>query len=310
MIRRIAALGAAVVLASGCATTGGAPDPRDPWEGTNRAIFEFNDGLDRALIKPTAEAYRFVTPQIVRTGVTNFFGNLQDIWIGTNQLLQGKVELWINDWARVLFNTTFGLGGVLDIASEMRLEKHDEDFGQTLAVWGAPFGPYVVLPIFGPSSARDAAGFAVDFYMYPTFWILRNARPEHWVSWRNSLAGLAFVNARANALAATDVLEQAALDRYAYVRSAFFQRRLNQIYDGNPPAAPLSAAPAIPTKAAAELLEILDALERERAASDAPVATREVFEPRVPMNYDAVLAASTRPAQIIAKAGKATRQDH
>jgi phospholipid-binding lipoprotein MlaA len=306
MIRRLAALAAAAMLACGCATTGGAPDPRDPWEGTNRAVFSFNDGLDRALIKPTAEAYRFVTPQIVRTGVTNFFGNLQDIWIGTNQLLQGKVEYWINDWARVLFNTTFGIGGVLDIASEMRLEKHDEDFGQTLAVWGAPFGPYVVLPIFGPSSVRDATGFAVDFYMYPTFWILRNARPEHWVSWRNSLAGLAFVNGRANTLAVTDVLEQAALDRYAYVRSAYFQRRVNQIHDGNPPPAKAAAVPAIPTKAAADLLEILDALDKERAGGGA-VAAREAFEPRVPINYDAVLTASARPVHTVAEANSGTR---
>ena len=302
MIRHLAALAAAALLATGCATTGGAPDPRDPWEPANRAVFEFNDGLDRTLIKPTAEAYRFVTPSIVRTGVTNFFGNLQDIWTGTNQLLQGKVEYWINDWARVLFNTTFGFGGLMDIASEMRLEKHDEDFGQTLGVWGAPFGAYVVLPVFGPSSVRDTAGFAVDFYMYPTFWILRNVRPDHWVSWRNSLAALAFVNNRANLLAVTDILEQAALDRYAYVRSAYFQRRRNQIYDGNPPPDKDAAMPAIPTKAAAELRRILDALGDERAGGTDAARAGEAFEPRIPVNYEAVLAASAGPATTLAAA--------
>jgi phospholipid-binding lipoprotein MlaA len=308
MIRRVAALAAAMLLASGCATTGSAPDPRDPLEPMNRAVFEFNDGLDRALIKPTAEAYRFVTPQIVRTGVTNFFGNLQDIWIGTNQLLQGKVENWINDWARVLFNSTFGAAGLVDIASEMRLEKHDEDFGQTLGVWGFQPGAYVVLPIFGPSSVRDAAGFAVDFYMYPTFWILRNIRPEHWVSWRNSLAGLAFINNRTNALAVTDVLEQAALDRYTYVRSAYFQRRLNQVYDGNPPPDKSAGLPAIPTKAAAELMQILDALDQERADASRSPFSRETFDPRIPMNYDAVLDASARSARVVADGGPALQE--
>lgn len=238
MMRRLAALGLSATLLGGCAATGAtAADPRDPFEPVNRAVFEFNDVADRTVIRPVAETYAAVVPQIVRTGVTSFFGNLNDIWTGANNFLQGKFVDGVNDYARVLFNTTFGLGGVMDWATQMGLEKHNEDFGQTLGRWGLQPGPFVVLPIFGPSSVRDTAGFAADVYGYPLFWILRYAEPAHRVAWRNSATGLAFVNARANALTATDLLEQAALDRYSYVRSAYFQRRLNQIWDGQPPPA-------------------------------------------------------------------------
>ncbi|MCX7893753.1 MAG: VacJ family lipoprotein [Burkholderiales bacterium] len=308
MIRRLAALAALAILATGCATTASAPDPRDPLEPMNRAVFEFNDGLDRALIKPAAEAYQFVVPSIARTAVTNFFGNLGDIWNGANQLMQGKVEAWINDWARVLFNTTFGAGGLADVASEMGLPKHDEDFGQTLGVWGVPPGAYLVLPVFGPSSVRDTAGFVVDAYAYPTFWILRTTRPPHWVSWRTSLTLLDFLNRRTNALALTDVLEQAALDRYAYVRSAYFQRRRNQIYDGSPPPEQEAALPAIPTQAAAELLRILQELDAAAAGTGEASGARRV-EPKVPRNYDAVLAATAARA-VAAGPGQPDTEGH
>jgi phospholipid-binding lipoprotein MlaA len=241
MKRRLAALLAAA-LVGGCATTGtGTPDPRDPFEPVNRAVFEFNDVADRAVFRPIAEVYATVIPQPIRTGVTSFFGNLNDAWTAANNLLQGKFGDSINDFGRVFVNSTFGLGGILDWATPMGMEKHNEDFGQTLGVWGVPAGPYVVLPIFGPSSVRDTAGFVVDIYAYPLFWILRWGDPVGRVAWRNIATGVGFVNARANTLAATDLLEQAALDRYTYVRSAFFQRRQNQIFDGAPFTAPRSS---------------------------------------------------------------------
>jgi phospholipid-binding lipoprotein MlaA len=241
MKRGLTALAAAAALA-GCATTGnGTPDPRDPFEPVNRAVFEFNQVADRTVFRPVAEVYAIVIPQPIRTGVTSFFGNLNDAWTAANNLLQGKLGDSINDFGRVFVNSTFGLGGILDWATPMGMEKHNEDFGQTLGVWGVPSGPYVVIPIFGPSSVRDTAGFVVDIYAYPLFWILRWADPVHRVSWRNIATGVGFVNARANNLAATDLLEQAALDRYSYVRSAFFQRRLNQIFDGAPFVAPASS---------------------------------------------------------------------
>ncbi len=234
MLRRLAALAAAALI-GGCATTGGgSPDARDPFEPVNRAVFEFNEVADRTVIRPVAEVYTKVVPQPVRTGVTSFFGNLNDVLTAANNLLQGKLGDSINDFGRVFVNTTFGIGGIFDWATLMGMEKNNEDFGQTLGVWGVPPGPYVVLPLFGPSSARDTAGFVVDVYTYPLFWILRWAEPAHRVAWRNVATGVGFVNARANNLAATDILEQAALDRYSYVRSAFFQRRQNQVFDGRP----------------------------------------------------------------------------
>jgi phospholipid-binding lipoprotein MlaA len=274
MKRGLTALAAAAVLA-GCATTGnGTPDPRDPFEPVNRAVFEFNQVADRTVFRPVAEVYATVIPQPIRTGVTSFFGNLNDAWTAANNLLQGKLGDSINDFGRVFVNSTFGLGGILDWATPMGMEKHNEDFGQTLGVWGVPSGPYVVIPIFGPSSVRDTAGFVVDIYAYPLFWILRWADPVHRVSWRNIATGVGFVNARANNLAATDLLEQAALDRYSYVRSAFFQRRQNQIFDGAPFVAPASSrdsfhrtlaaddqwdAPGLPGRAFAGL-PVVDAL--------------------------------------------------
>lgn len=274
MTRGLTALAAAALLA-GCATTGtSAPDPRDPFEPVNRAVFEFNQVADRTVFRPVAEVYAKVLPEPIRTGVTSFFGNLNDAWTAANNLLQGKLGDSINDFGRVFVNSTFGLGGILDWATPMGMEKHNEDFGQTLGVWGVPSGPYVVIPIFGPSSVRDTAGFVVDIYAYPLFWILRWADPVHRVSWRNIATGVGFVNARANNLAATDLLEQAALDRYSYVRSAFLQRRLNQIFDGAPFVAPASSrdsfrrtlaaddewdAPGLPGRAVAGL-PVVDAL--------------------------------------------------
>ena len=293
MTRGLTALAAAALLA-GCATTGtGARDPRDPFEPVNRAVFEFNEVADRTVFRPVAEVYAKVLPEPIRTGVTSFFGNLNDAWTAANNLLQGKLGDSINDFGRVFVNSTFGLGGILDWATPMGMEKHNEDFGQTLGVWGVPSGPYVVIPIFGPSSVRDTAGFVVDIYAYPLFWILRWADPVHRVSWRNIATGVGFVNARANNLAATDILEQAALDRYSYLRSAFFQRRQNQIFDGAPFVAPASSrdsfrrtlaaddewdAPGLPGRAFAGL-PVVDALP-VAAGTGAPDASTAESQPQ------------------------------
>jgi phospholipid-binding lipoprotein MlaA len=211
---------------SGCATT--ASNPRDPIEGFNRAMFSFNDALDGAVFKPVAQGYRSAIPALVRTGVTNFFSNIDDIWVAINNALQGKADEALQDVMRVAVNTVFGLGGILDISTDMGLKKHNEDFGQTLGKWGVGSGAYVVLPIFGPSSVRDAGGLLVDWRADP---VVR----EDNIPLRNSAVALRTVDYRANLLDASDVLEQAALDKYTFVRDAFLQRRRSLIYDGNPP---------------------------------------------------------------------------
>ena len=286
-MRSIIALALAALASSGCATMSGvASDPRDPLEPANRAVFAFNESLDRAVIQPVARGYRAVVPEVVRLGVTSFFGNLQDVWTGANNLLQGKFQDGVTDYARVLFNTTFGFGGVLDWASEMGLEKHDEDFGQTLGRWGLAPGPYIVLPLVGPSSVRDTAGFVADFWAYPPFWMVKAIKPVSWVVWRNGVTALDFTNQRTNALEATDILEQAALDRYSYVRSAFFQRRRNLIYDGSPPPEDESSVNEVEPDAASASAE---------PAADIVVSTPQTVEPPVPPNERGVLSAPRRP---------------
>lgn len=213
-------------LASGCATSGG--NPADPLEPLNRSIFIFNDTVDGAIIKPVAQGYRAVLPRFVRTGVTNFFSNLQDVWISVNNLLQGKVQEGVEDFSRFLFNSTFGVAGVFDVASMWGLPKHNEDFGQTLGWWGVGSGAYLVLPIFGPSTIRDGLGFLVDTQT-DLVWQIND------VPARNTLYVTRAINSRANLLDATNVLEEAALDKYAFVRDAWLQRRRNLVYDGNPP---------------------------------------------------------------------------
>ncbi len=214
-------------LLGGCASTN---NPRDPLEPINRAIYQVNDGFDNLLLKPAAIVYKGVLPQFVRTGVTNFFSNIYDILTALNNLLQGKLANALSDTGRVAVNTTLGLAGLLDIATEIGLEKHNEDFGQTLGYWGLGDGPYVQLPLFGPSSVRDSVGRFVDFQLDPVRWIWR-----HDMSTRNSLWGLNLINTRANLLDSTKILEEAALDPYEFQRDAYLQRRRNLVYDGNPP---------------------------------------------------------------------------
>jgi len=214
-----------LLLLGGCASTG---NPRDPLEPINRAVYKFNDGADHLLIKPAAEFYRFFLPQFMRTGVSNFFSNLNDVIVALNSLLQGKLTQAGSDVARLIVNTTVGLLGLFDVATEIGLEKHNEDFGQTLGYWGIGDGPYLVLPLLGPSSARDAVGWVGDYYAWPVTYVESNRD-------RNILIAMRFISARADLLEASRILETAALDPYEFVRDAFLQRRRNLVYDGKPP---------------------------------------------------------------------------
>jgi len=212
---------------AGCAATV-ERDPRDPLEPWNRAVYKFNDKVDQAVARPVASAYRRVVPGEIRDRVRNFFGNLADPFIGVNNFLQGKIEEGVTDWARFGFNSTLGLFGIHDVASEMGLEKHNEDFGQTFGRWGAGPGPYLVLPFLGSSTLRDGIGTAADIYTDP----LRRVQPD---SAQYSLWGLRLTQTRADLLDASRLLEQAALDKYTFQRDAYFQRRRSLVYDGRPP---------------------------------------------------------------------------
>ncbi len=223
-MRLLLAFLAALTL-SACATTGG--DPRDPWKGLNRKTFAFNDSVDRAVLKPIAQGYQKVTPAFAQEGVSNFYSNLYDIGTTANNLLQGKFKEGANDGARFVVNTVFGILGLWDVATPMGLDKHEEDFGQTLGWYGVPPGPYFVIPFLGPSTARDAPARVVD-----PGWYYNNYLPDR-VYW--SLWGLDKVQTRASLLKAEGVLDQAALDRYTFLRDAWLQRRRNQVFDGNAP---------------------------------------------------------------------------
>lgn len=212
-------------LAAGCASSG---DPRDPLEGLNRGVLAFNDAVDENALQPAARLYKNVTPQLLRDVVRNFFNNLDDLAIGANNLLQGKPADAVNDWLRFAFNTTLGFFGTIDWASDMGLEKHNEDFGQTLARWGAGDGFYLVLPLLGPSTLRDTAALPVDWESDPVQW-------HEPVKERNALTVTRTVSRRADLLGVTSTLEEAALDRYVFLRESWLQRRRSQVYDGRPP---------------------------------------------------------------------------
>ena len=226
-LSRLIMLGLAV-LTVGCASipAGVEPSPHDPWESFNRSVFEFNEGLDAYLLKPVVAAYRFILPEFIRDGIYNFFSNYSDIYTALYNLLQGKPGDAFNDLMRVAVNTTMGLGGLIDLATPGGLEKHKEDWGQTLGVWGVPAGPYVVLPFFGPSNLRDTFGTVADLESDYLFRLLPN------VGLRNSLTGLRVVNARNTYYEAGDLLDGAAIDKYSFMRDAYIQRREYQIKEG------------------------------------------------------------------------------
>jgi len=222
-VRRMgrAMLVAALLPLAGCAT-GPNANPRDPFEPFNRQVSEFNDNLDAVILKPSATFYQEKVPPLVRTGVSNFFGNLGDAWSAVNSALQLNLGDAAENWMRFTFNTVFGFAGVLDIASELNIERHREDFGKTLGRWGVPAGPYVVLPLLGPSTLRDTAALPVDWQGD----IVTHIRPE---GQRNGLYVLRVVDVRSNLLRASDVLEGAALDRYSFLRDSYLQRRRAEI---------------------------------------------------------------------------------
>jgi phospholipid-binding lipoprotein MlaA len=218
----------ASLLLAGCAT-GPNANPKDPLEPMNRSISRFNDVLDDNVLKPVATGYKKNVPDLVQTGVRNVFNNLSDIWSTVNNGLQLKGRDTVESLARVVVNTTVGIYGLFDVASHLNLERHPEDFGQTLGYWGMPSGPYVVLPLFGPSSVRDGVStIGVDM---PNDLV---KQIDH-IPTRNATTVVRLVNRRASLLGAGNMLEEASIDKYAFTRDAYFQYRRSQIYDGNPP---------------------------------------------------------------------------
>jgi phospholipid-binding lipoprotein MlaA len=239
-------LGAALVVAvlsTGCAS-GPNANPKDPLEPMNRSISRFNDSLDENVLKPVATSYQDVTPDLVQKGVRNVFNNLSDIWSAVNNGLQLKGRDTAESLMRSVVNTVFGIYGIFDVATPIGLERHSEDFGQTLGVWGVPNGPYVVLPLFGPSTLRDTAGMPVD----TSADFVRNL--DH-IPTRNSAMTLRIVDKRANLLGTSNLLSEAAIDKYSFTRDAYLQYRRNQVFDGNPPdeedLPDPSAEPAVPS---------------------------------------------------------------
>ncbi len=205
----------------------------DPFERVNRAVFSFNETADEYVIKPVAEAYKFVLPEFVRTGVTNFFSNINDVLIAANNLLQGKPSNAASDIGRFLVNSTIGILGLFDVATDMGLDKNREDFGQTLGVWGVADGPYMVLPFFGASNVRDTVGLVVDI---ETDFMLNTNKLDS--DEKLAVNGLRVINRRADLLDAGQLLEDAAFDKYSFVRDGYIQRRRSQVYDGEPPPSP------------------------------------------------------------------------
>jgi phospholipid-binding lipoprotein MlaA len=211
----------------GCATTG-ERNPADPWERTNRQAFAFNEAADRGVLRPTAKAYKAATPDWFRTGVGNFFENLSSPATIVNSLLQGKPGDAGEQTLRFFLNTTLGIGGVLDPATAAELANHDEDFGQTLGSWGVPSGPFLMVPLLGPSTVRDFPSDLVDRFLRPLFWF-NIGSDARW-----GALVLDIVDTRARLLPLDAALARA-YDRYGFIRDAFLQRRLYQVFDGNPP---------------------------------------------------------------------------
>lgn len=223
---RVLGLGVALFL-QGCATVQTA-DPRDPLESLNRSIYQFNDVIDQAAIQPAAQMYEAVVPGLVRAGVNNFLGNLGDGWSMANSAMQLKGQAAAETFMRISVNTFFGLGGLLDVATEMRLEKRGEDLGQTLGYWGVRPGPYLMLPFFGPSTLRDTLALPLDMQG-------DGAQLFSDTATRNALSLTRVLDVRARLLQTVDVVKAASLDPYSFVRDAYLQKRLNDIHDGNPP---------------------------------------------------------------------------
>ena len=219
-----------VCLLQGCVTVTH-PDPTDPWESMNRGILSFNDEVDKFILKPVAKGYQWITPEFADVGISNFFSNLKDIGVSVNDFLQAKPKQGSMDAARFLVNTTVGIAGFIDVATMIELPKHEEDFAQTLAVWGVPRGPYFVMPFYGPSSVRGVGGYLGDTALHPLTYTFFFANPG--VSWGAvGLRAVEIVDVRADFLGAEAVASEAAVDRYIFFRSAYMQRRDYLISDG------------------------------------------------------------------------------
>jgi phospholipid-binding lipoprotein MlaA len=225
LVKSVVSLSAVACL-SGAAIAG--DNPNDPAEGFNRAMFAVNEGLDTVIAKPLAQGYDYIAPVPVRAVVGNFFSNIADVMTGVNNLLQGKPSQAFSDWGRVLVNTTIGIAGTMDVASEFGLDKNYEDFGQTMGVWGVGEGAYLFWPVIGPRTVRDTAGFVVDSYTDPVTYV----EP---VDVRNIMIGVRYIDQRAALLPTDKIIDEGALDKYAYIRDAYLQHRRNAVYDGNPP---------------------------------------------------------------------------
>lgn len=253
-------IGAAITL-SGCATTGVTEsqtlaDKDDPYEHFNRKMYEFNDTVDNYVAEPISDAYKWITPQFMQTGVYNFFGNLKNINVVINDVLQAKFAQSAHDTGRFALNTTMGLGGFIDVAKQVGLEQNDEDFEQTLAVWGVPQGPYLVIPLLGPSTARGIPGAAFDTAANPTSYV---GLPIQLIS---------LLNTRANAEGSLKFIDEAALDRYVFTRESFLQWRKNLATDGKSESS----------------LDLDDELDMDEAASTAkkPAASSKTVLPATP----------------------------
>lgn len=224
-VLRLFLLAAMAVLVSGCAM---GPVKSDPLEPFNRAMYAINDPIDTHLVQPFIKGYTMVIPSPVRTAISNVFNNIEDLFSAINDGLQGKPEKMGNDLGRVLINSGLGLGGLIDIASELGIERGNEDFGQTFGLWGFPQGPYLFVPLWGPSTIRDGTGVIVRLYLGPVGYI-----PD--VPTRNILYGIGAIDARYQAQDAIQFVDDAALDRYTFIRSAYLQRRQYLVYDGKVP---------------------------------------------------------------------------
>lgn len=241
-----------ITLLSACASVPGGPSEGDPFESYNRAMFSFNDTLDEYILKPVAEGYDAILPRPAKTGVSNFFNNINDIFVVLNDILQFKFKQAIEDASRLVFNSTIGLYGLIDVATPMGLPKHNEDFGQTLATWGVADGPYIVLPFFGPRTLRDTSDII----------ILATYDPLYEIENKDALYGAIFlktIDTRYKLLKVSRIVEQAALDKYSFIRDAYLQNRKNLIYDGNPP----EEENTLPPESSAEDLELENLLELE-----------------------------------------------
>jgi phospholipid-binding lipoprotein MlaA len=295
VVRRAVPLMAAVALA-GCAT-GANRNPVDPLEPFNRTMFSFNDKVDQYALKPAATVYRDVLPSFVQTGVYNFFGNLGDVWTAANNLMQGKGADGVSDIMRFAVNSTLGLFGVLDIASEAGLQKHKQDFGATLGFWGVGSGPYVVLPFLGSSTVRDTAALPADFAGDP--W--RYTDPV-WA--RNTGSALRIIDLRAGVLNASNLIEEAALDRYEFIRDAYLQRRANKINSGRERAEDDYALP--------EDFDSESKTDKGSSSSSASGAVSSEPDRKSPLQQEKAPAApansGSQPAFIPAPAGGSTRQ--